>query len=274
MLFFGELQEVLVFVENLASNGFLWISQTHDDLSGNRLTATRLANQCHALTRTNIKAYVVNNLNVSVRLKADAKIFNAEQWLYIKVRLAPICSGQLNFFKCVESALKRLRLLCVGTNWIRCQDVICTPGVRVLCINRSTRCCCHCVSKTLGEDVQCQAGHHNGQTWEECLPPTASKNTSTSISQDVTPCWSWLCNTCTNEGQGCLKDDCVCNKRNGKDHDWSNAVTKNMLPQNPWCTSTRNNGCPYVIFAVLAYDICANNTSNLWRIHKANSKDD
>ena len=182
VLFFGELQEVLVFVENLTSNSLFWISQTHDDLGSNRLTAARLANQCHALTRTNIKAYVVNNLNVSVRLKADAKVLNAEQWLYIKVWLTPISSGKLNFFKGVKSALQGLCLLCVGTNWIRCKDVIRTPGVRVLCINRSARCCCHSISKTLGEDIQCQAGHHNSQAWEECLPPTASKNAGTSIS--------------------------------------------------------------------------------------------
>ena len=273
MLFFGELQEVLVFVENLASNGFLWIGQTHDDLGGNRLSAARLANQCHALTRTNIKAYMVNNLNVSVRLKADAKIFNAQQWSNIKVWLTSISSGQLNLFKCIKSTLQGLCLLCICTNWIRRKNVICTPGVRVLCIYRSSRCCCHSVSKTLGEDVQCQAGHHNSQAWEECLPPTTSKNASASISQDITPCRSWLCNTSANKGQRCLKDDCVCNKRNGKDHDGSNAVTKNVLPQNPRCTSTRNNGCPYVILAVLAYDVCTNNTRNLWRVHKANSKD-
>ena len=200
VLLFGKLQEILVFVENLTSNGLFWISQTHDDLGGNRLAAARLANQCHALARTNIKAYMVNNLNVSVRLKADAKIFDAEQWLYIKIWLTPISSGKLNLFECIEPALQRLCLLRICTNWIRCKNVICAPRVRVLCINRGARCCSHSVSKTLRKDIKCQAGHHNSQAWEECLPPTASKNAGASISQDVTPCRSWLCNTCTNEG--------------------------------------------------------------------------
>ena len=161
VLFFGELQEVLIFVENLTSNGLFWISQAHNDLGGNRLAAARLADQRHALTRTDIKAYMVNNLNVSVRLKADAKIFNAEQWCHIKIWLTSVCSGQLNLFECIKSALKALCLLCVSANWIRCQNVICTPGIRVLRVNRSARRCCHSISKTLGEDVQCQAGHHN-----------------------------------------------------------------------------------------------------------------
>ncbi len=40
------------------------------------------------------RAYVVINLNVSMRLKADAKIFNTEQWGNIKVWLTSVLTAQ------------------------------------------------------------------------------------------------------------------------------------------------------------------------------------
>ncbi len=94
-------------------------------------------------------------------------------------------------------------------------------------------------------DIQCQAGHHDGQTWEECSATNGQQERCQHEHQpDVTPCWSWLCNTCTNEGhQDASKIIASGNKRNCKTMMGAMQLRRTCFHRNPWCTSTRNNGC-------------------------------
>ncbi len=93
----------------------------------------------------------------------------------------------------------------------------CTPGIRVLCIYRSTRCRYHSVSKTLREDIQCQQVVMMARPGKECCCHQRPARTPARASARYLPHVGVGSAIPANEGQGCLKDDCVCNKRNGKD---------------------------------------------------------
>ncbi len=108
------------------------------------------ANQCHALTRTEIGPLLtVKYLTSPGDSKLIQRSLTLSSGFTSKSGLRPSVLDSSTPYALSLVPRDSCLLLHSGNELIRCQGVICTPGVRVLCTTQGvTQCCCHSVSKT------------------------------------------------------------------------------------------------------------------------------
>ncbi len=88
----------------------------------------------------------------------------------------------------------------------------------------------HGVGNALGEDVERQAGDHDGQAREQCLPPTAGEHAAR-VGEDVAPgsVGSWM--PAPMKVSEASKMMASATENDGEDEDRGDAVAHDVLPE-------------------------------------------
>ena len=273
-LLLAHLEQVTALPKDLAGKVLVLIGQAHDGQRGDGLTATGLAHQAHGLTRTDVKVDMVDNVDITVMLKLNTEVTDRENRFDRLVGHMAIVTLELDIAQGAKASGEGLGLLLVGANGVGDQQVGLATLGGIGRIQGGGGSSGHSVGNALGEDVERQAGDHDGQAREQRLPPTAGEHAAAGVGEDVAPGSGGLLDTSADEGQRGLEDDGVGDQGNGEDHDRGDAVTQNMLDQNPRSLGAGNDDRADIVLAVLGHDVGAHDTGNLRSVHKADGEDD
>ena len=250
------------------------IGQAHDGQRGNGLTAAGLTDQAHGLARTDIKVDVVDDVDVTVVLKLDAEVTDRKDRLNRLIGHMAVVTLELDIAQGAKTGGQGLSLLLVSADGVGDQQVGLATLGGIGRIQGGGGSSGHGVGNALGQDVERQAGDHDGQAREQRLPPTAGEHATASVGEDVTPRSSGLLDASADEGQRSLEDDGVGDQGDGEDHNRGDAVTQNMLDQNPRSLGAGNDDRANIVLAVLGHDVGAHDTGDLRGVHKADGEDD
>ena len=250
------------------------VGQAHDGQRGDGLTAAGLAYQAHGLAGTDIIVDVVDDVDITVVLKLDAEITDRKDRLNGLIGHMAVVTLELDIAQGAKTGGQGLSLLLVSANGVGDQQVGLAALGGIGRIQGGGGSSGHGVGNALGEDVERQAGDHDSQTREQRLPPTASEHAAAGVGEDVAPGSGGLLDTSADKGQRGLEDDGVGDQGNGEDHDRGDAVTQNMLDQNPRSLGAGNDDRADIVLAVLGHDVGAHDTGNLRSVHKADGEDD
>ena len=269
-----HLEQVATLPQDLAGKVLILIGQAHDGQRGNGLTAAGLTHQAHGLTRTDIKVDMVDDVDVTVVLKLDAEVTDRKDRLNGLIGHMAVVALELDIAQGAKTGGQGLSLLLVGADGIGDQQVGLAALGGIGRIQGGGGSSGHGVGNALGEDVERQAGDHDGQAREQRLPPTAGEDAAAGVGEDVAPGCGGLLDASTDEGQRSLEDDGVGDQGDGEDHDRGDAVTQDMLDQNPRSLGTGNDDRADIVLAVLGHDVGAHDTGDLRGVHKADGEDD
>ena len=217
---------------------------------------------------------MVDDVDITVVLKLDAEIADRKDRLDRLIGHVAVVTLELDIAQGAKASGEGLSLLLVGTNGVGDQQVGLAALGRIGRIQGSGGSGGHSVGNALGQDVECQAGDHNGQAREQRLPPTAGEHATAGVGKNVAPRSGGLLDASADEGQRSLEDDGVCDQGDGKDHDRGDAVAQNMLDQNPRSLGAGHDDRADIVLAVLGHDVGAHDTGDLRGVHKADRKDD
>ena len=273
-LLLAHLEQIAALPENLTRKVLVIVGQAHDGQRGDGLTAAGLAYQAHGLAGTDVKVDVVDDVDVTVVLKLNAEVTDRENRLDRLVGHMAVVTLELDIAQGAKASGEGLSLLLVGTNGVGDQQISLATLGGIGRIQGGGGSSGHGVGNTLREDVERQAGDHNGQAREQRLPPTASEHAAAGVGEDVAPGSGGLLDTSADEGQRGLEDDGVCDQGNGEDHDRGDAVTQNMLDQNPRSLGAGNDDRTDIVLAVLGHDVGTHDTGDLRSVHKADGEND
>ncbi len=103
----------------------------------------------------------------------------------------------------------------------------------------------HSVGRPLGEDIQCQTGHHDGQTWEECHCHQRPARTPAGRKPGCYPMLELALQYLhPMKVRDASKDDCVCANVTVKTVIGAMQLRRTCFHRSPWCTSTRKQWLP------------------------------
>ena len=273
-LLLAHLEQVAALPENLTGKMLVIVGQAHDGQRGDGLTAAGLTDQAHGLARTDIKVDMIDDVDITVVLKLDAEITDRKDRLNGLIGHMAVVTLELDIAQGAKTGGQGLSLLLVSANGVGDQQVGLAALGGIGRIQGGGGSSGHGVGNALGEDVERQAGDHDSQTREQRLPPTASEHATAGVGEDVAPGSGGLLDTSADKGQRGLEDDGVGDQGNGEDHDRGDAVTQNMLDQNPRSLGAGNDDRADIVLAVLGHDVGAHDTGNLRSVHKADGEDD
>ena len=267
-------KQVLALIQNLARYLCFGVEQAHDGERRDRLAAARFADQTHGLMRANFKAHIVNDVHIAMARELDAEVLHFKNRFCGNVRCGTVGTLVLDNLKLGQTLLQRSGLGLVREHGVGNKAVSLAVAVQVgvACLDGSLRSGGHSVGHAFGKNIQAQNRNHDGQAREQRLPPTASKHASTSVGKNIAPRWSRLRNASRDERKRSLENNGVCHEHDGKDQNRRDAVTHNVLPQNPRGTSAGNDNCTHVIFAVFAHNVRTNDAGDLRNVQKTNGE--
>ena len=149
------------------------VGQAHDGQRGDGLTAAGLADQAHGLAGTDVKVNVVDDVDVTVVLKLDAEIADRKDRLNGLIGHMAVVTLEFDITQSAKTGGQGLSLLLVGANGVGDQQVGLAALGGVGRIQGGGGSSGHGVGNALGEDVERQAGDHDGQR-PASTPPRAS----------------------------------------------------------------------------------------------------
>ena len=208
-LLLTHLEQVAALPEDLAGKVLIVVGQAHDGQRGDGLTATGLAHQAHGLTRTDVKVDMVDDVDITVMLKLNAEVTDRKDRFDRLVGHMAIVTLELDIAQGAKASGEGLGLLLVGANGVGDQQVGLAALGGIGRIQGGGGSSGHGVGNALGEDVERQAGDHDGQAREQRLPPTAGEHAAAGVGEDVAPGSGGLLDTSADEGQRSLEDDGV-----------------------------------------------------------------
>ena len=199
----------------------------------------------------------------------DAQVLDFQKHRGILRWNLTVIAQALHAFELINALGQSLFLCFVCSNRISQQAVLLTLSMlRRLSLSWASRCCHHGISNTFRDNVETQHGQHDHDAGEKRLPPFAAQDAWLGSGQDVAPGSNWFLKTRTNKRQRGFQDDGICHQECREHQDWCRAVAHDVAGQNPWRTCTGDNHSVDVVLAVFTQHVRADNTGELWDVHK------
>ena len=184
----AQVEQVLAVVENLARYLSLLVEQAHDRERRDGLAAARLAHKAHRLTRTDLKAHVIDDVDVTVTRELDAEVLDLKHRGHLVVSRETIFALGLNGLELVEPGLQRGSLGLVGQLGVGHETVGLAVGAEVGVARLDGGLGgSHSVGDALRKDVQGKHGDDDGKTREERRPPVSEHDALTGRGEHVAP---------------------------------------------------------------------------------------
>ena len=130
---------------------------------------------------------MVDDVDIAVVLKLDAEVTDRKDRFDRLVGHMAIVTLELDIAQGSKASGEGLGLLLVGANGVGDQQVGLAALGGIGRIQGGGGSSGHGVGNALGEDVERQAGDHDGQAREQRLPPTAGEHAAAGVGEDVAP---------------------------------------------------------------------------------------